>query len=135
MVLRINTKLEIWNIFCKIYCVSCIGKPCICNNMHTPMLYFLYDGVRAQRDVSMNTHKGVFGFGGLEQWNGKVEWTGLEWWNGMELNGGMIEDLWSAMRIIYSSSLRNRIASHVLYPRERGPMGGAPYTCRAKIGG
>ena len=23
----------------------------------------------------------VFGFGGLEQWNGTVEWTGLERWN------------------------------------------------------
>ena len=25
----------------------------------------------------------VYGFGGLERWNGMVEWTGLEW-NGME---------------------------------------------------
>ena len=24
----------------------------------------------------------VYGFGGLERWNGMVEWTGLEW-NGM----------------------------------------------------
>ena len=28
----------------------------------------------------------VFGFGGLEWWNGTVEWTGLEW-NGMEWTG------------------------------------------------
>ena len=31
---------------------------------------------------------GVYGFGGLKQWNGMVEWTGLDWtgldWNGME---------------------------------------------------
>ena len=26
---------------------------------------------------------GVYGFGGLEWWNGMVEWNGLEW-NGME---------------------------------------------------
>ena len=25
----------------------------------------------------------VYGFGGLERWNGMVDWTGLEW-NGME---------------------------------------------------
>ena len=25
----------------------------------------------------------VYGFGGLERWNGMVEWTGIEW-NGME---------------------------------------------------
>ena len=25
----------------------------------------------------------VYGFGGLERWNGMVDWTGMEW-NGME---------------------------------------------------
>ena len=28
----------------------------------------------------------VYGFGGLERWNGMVEWTGLDW-TGMEWNG------------------------------------------------
>ena len=28
----------------------------------------------------------VYGFGGLERWNGMVEWTGLDW-NGMERKG------------------------------------------------
>ena len=27
----------------------------------------------------------VYGFGGLEQWNGMVDWTGMEW-TGMEWN-------------------------------------------------
>ena len=34
-------------------------------------------------ELPRTTQKGVYGFGGLERWNGMVEWTGLEW-NGME---------------------------------------------------
>ena len=30
----------------------------------------------------------VYGFGGLERWNGMVEWTGLDW-TGLEWNGRM----------------------------------------------
>ena len=33
----------------------------------------------------------MFGFSGLERWNGTLEWTGMERWNGMEWNGEMIE--------------------------------------------
>ena len=31
---------------------------------------------------TQNNHGQVFGFGGIEQWNGTVDWTGLDW-NGM----------------------------------------------------
>ena len=34
----------------------------------------------------MGFRRWVYGFGGLERWNGMVEWTGLDW-NGMEWNG------------------------------------------------
>ena len=30
----------------------------------------------------------VYGFGGLERWNGMVEWNGLDW-TGLEWNGRM----------------------------------------------
>ena len=54
----------------------------------------------------------MFGFGGLERWNGMVEWTGLDWtgldWTGLEWNGMEWND-WNGMNVTHAQCIHLRL--------------------------